>query len=53
MSNLDSINNPFNINVFFFKCVYFRNFLQDNIQEHEERNANIKVKERPVIFRFI
>ena len=27
--------------------------LQDNIQEHEERNPNIKVKERPVIFRFI
>ena len=27
--------------------------LQDNIKEHEEINPNIKVKERPVIFRFI
>ena len=27
--------------------------LQDNIKEHEERNPNIKVKERPVNFRFI
>ena len=51
--NLDSIN----INVFLsnvFPSDIFYNYLwKEKIKEYEEKNSNIKVRERPAIFKFI
>ena len=57
MSNLDSINNPFDINVFLSNVstseVFNKYLLREKIKEYEERNPNIKVWERPAISKFI
>ena len=59
MSNLDSINNPFNIKVFFLSNVFtaeiFHNHLSpERIKEYEKDSSpNNKERERPAIFKFV
>ena len=43
----------FSLSNVFTSETFDNDILQDNIKEQEERNPNIKVKKRPVIFRFI
>ena len=56
-TNLDSINNPFNTNVFlsnvFTLEIFHNELLQEKIKEYEEKNPNIKLRERSAIFKFI
>ena len=58
MSNLDSINNPFDIKVFFLSNVFtaenFHNHLSpEKIKEYEKDSPNNKARERPAIFKFV
>ena len=59
MSNLDSINNPFTIKVFFFSQMFLLRkcftitFYEKKIKEYEGTNPNIQARERPGIFNFI
>ena len=59
MSNLDSINNPFTIKVFFFSQMFLLRkcftitFYEKKIKEYEGANPNIQARERPGIFNFI
>ena len=58
MSNLDSINNPFNIKVFFSQMFLLRKFFtttfyEKKIKQYEEKNPNIQARERPGIFNSI
>ena len=43
MSNLDSINNPFNIKVFFLKWFYLRNFSQSPFRRKKLKNMKKKI----------
>ena len=43
----------FSLSNVFTSETFGNHILQDNIKEHKERNPNFKVRERPVIFRFI
>ena len=58
MSNLDSINNTFDIKVFFLSNVFtaeiFHNHLSpEKIKEYEKDNPNNKGRERPEMFKFV
>ena len=56
-TNLDSINNHFNINVFlsnvFTLEIFHNDLLREKTKEYEEKNPIIKLRERPAIFKFI
>ena len=58
MSNLDSINNPFNTKFFcllnvFTAEIFHNHLLREKIKEYEEKNRNNKARERTAIFKFV